>query len=99
MHAGAAKAHLGEYETAAAWLRKSIDANRNNPWAYFPLAACLAHLGRLEDARQEVKAGLAYNPNFTIRRYLAGVASDNAIVRAQRERIIEGMRLAGVPEG
>jgi tetratricopeptide (TPR) repeat protein len=96
---GLAKASLGEYEAAVGWLRKSIDANRNTHWAYFQLAACLAHLGRLDEARKEVKAGLAINPKFTIKRFRAGAQSDNAVFLAQRERVIEGMRLAGFPEG
>jgi tetratricopeptide (TPR) repeat protein len=80
------------------WLRKSIDTNRNNPWAYFYLAACLAHLGRVDDAREQVDAGLGVNPKFTTRRFRAGVQSDNAAYLAQRERVIEGMRMAGAPE-
>ena len=72
--AGLAKALLGDYEQALTpGYRKSIDANRNNPWAFFYLAACLAHLGRLDEARQEVKAGLAVNPKFTIARCRAGL--------------------------
>jgi hypothetical protein len=46
-----------------------------------------------------VKTGLAVDPKFTLQRYRAGEQSDNPVYRAQRERIIEGMRLAGVPEG
>ena len=53
LHAGYAKACLGDYEAALGWLRKSIDANRNTPWTYFPLASCLAHLGRLDEARRK----------------------------------------------
>jgi tetratricopeptide (TPR) repeat protein len=96
--AGSAKALLGEYEAAVGWLRKSIDANRNTHWAYFYLAACLAHLGRLDEAREELKAGLAVNPNFTIKRFHASAESDNPVFLAQRERVIEGMCKAGVPE-
>jgi TolB-like protein/Tfp pilus assembly protein PilF len=96
---GSAKALLGEYEAALGWLRKSIDANRNNPWTYFYLAACLAHLGRLDEARREVQAGLAVNPKFTIKRFLAARESDNPVFVAQHERVIEGMRMAGAPEG
>jgi tetratricopeptide (TPR) repeat protein len=99
LHAGAAKACLGEYAAGVVWLRRSIDTNRNSPWAHFYLAACLAHLGRIDDARQEVAVGLAVNPKFTIRRFRAGVQSDNAVYVAQREQVIEGMRLAGAPEG
>ncbi len=97
-HIGYAKAYLGEYEAALGWLRKSVDANRNNPWTYFHVAGCLAHLGRLDEARKELKAGLAVNPSFTLRRFRAGAESDNPVYLAQHARVIEGMRLAGAPE-
>jgi Tetratricopeptide repeat len=81
------------------WLRKSLDANRNNPWAHFHMAACLAHLGQLDEARREVEAGLTVDPAFTIKRMRAGLESDHAAYMVQRERITEGMRVAGLPEG
>jgi len=46
-----------------------------------------------------VKAGLAVLPSLTLRRFRLGAQSDNPVYLVQRERIIEGMRLAGVPEG
>jgi tetratricopeptide (TPR) repeat protein len=98
-YVGIAKAYLGEDEAAVGLLRKSIDANRNTPFNHFLLAACLAHLGRLDDAREEVKAGFAVNPKVTIKRFRAFAPNDNPVFLAQRERIIEGMLLAGVPEG
>jgi TolB-like protein len=96
--AGLAKSYLGEYEAAVGRLGKSLDANRNNSWVSFFLAVNFAHLGRLDEARGEVKAGLAGNPRFTIKRFRASACGDNAVYLAQRERIIEGMRMAGVPE-
>jgi hypothetical protein len=62
--------------------------------------AALARLGRLDEARAAVNAGLALDPRFTIRRYrdVTYSNSDNPTYRAGRERLIEGMRLAGVPE-
>jgi TolB-like protein len=96
---GFAKACLGRYGEALPWLRKSLDANRNNPWAYFHMAACLAHLGQLDEARREVEAGLTVDPGFTIKRLRAGLESDHAAYMVQRERIAEGMRVAGIPEG
>ena len=98
IHAGGAKALLGDYENALPWFRRSIDANRNNPLAFFYSAACLAHCGQLNEAQQEVKSGLAVDPKFTLRRFGA-VLSDNAVFLAQRERLAEEMRTAGVPEG
>ena len=69
--AGLAKLHLGNWEQAVAWFRRTIEANRNYPPAYFHLAAALAQLGRLDEARSAVKAGLALNPTFTISRVRA----------------------------
>ena len=43
--------------------------------------------------------GLALDPRFTIRRFQRNLASDNPTFLAKRERVYEGMRLAGVPEG
>ena len=83
---------------AAAWLRRSIEANRNFPFTYFLLAAALAWLGALDEARAAVRAGLAINPSFTLRRYRAGASSDNPTYLAGREHTYEGLRMAGVPE-
>jgi hypothetical protein len=46
-----------------------------------------------------VQAGLALNPSFTIRRYRTNTPSNHPVYLAGRERVYEGMRMAGVPEG
>jgi TolB-like protein/class 3 adenylate cyclase len=98
--AGLAKLHLGRYEQAVALFRRSIEANRNLPLAHFNMAAALVQLGRVDEARSTVKAGLALNPAFAISRaraaYMAG--SDDPTFLSQLEPIIEGLRKAGVPE-
>jgi tetratricopeptide (TPR) repeat protein len=96
--AGGAKLYLGADQEAVAAFRRSIETSRNYPLAHFYIAAALTHLGKLEEARSEVQAGLALDPKFSLRRYRAGVESDNSIYLAQRERVFEGMRIAGVPE-
>ena len=58
----------------------------------------MAHLGRLPEARSEAQAGLAINPTFTIARIRAGASSDNRLAARRTERIIDGLRKAGVPE-
>jgi len=95
---GIANLWQGADAEAAAWLRRSIEANRNFPFTYFLLAAALAWLGALDDARAAVRAGLAINPSFTLRRYRAGASSDNPTYLAGREHTYEGLRMAGVPE-
>ena len=97
--AGVAKSLIGRDEEAIVHFRRSIETNRNLPMAHFHLAAALAHSGLHNEARAAAQAGLALNPAFTITRFRAGVPSDNPTYLAQRERIYEGMRKAGVPEG
>ncbi len=99
VYAGLGKLQIGADEEAAARFHQSVDMNRNNPFAHFGFAAALANLGRVAEARAAAQAGLALDPTFTISRYRAGAGSDNPIYLAQRERVYEGMRKAGVPEG
>jgi TolB-like protein/class 3 adenylate cyclase len=98
--AGFAKLHLCGWEQAATYFRRSIEANRNYPSAYFSLAVALAQLGRLDEARSATKAGLALDPAFSVSRARAAwtARSDNATYLAQLEPIFEGLRQAGVPE-
>jgi TolB-like protein/Flp pilus assembly protein TadD len=98
--AGLAKLHLGSYEQAVAMLRRSIEANRNFPLAHFNLAAALAQLGQVDEARSAARAGLAVNPAFTISRARAAYAagSDDPTFLVQLEPIFEGLRKAGLPE-
>lgn len=65
---------------------------------HFWLAAALAHLARLIEAQATAQAGLTLHPSFTITRHRGGASSDNPIYLAQRERIFDGLRMAGVLE-
>jgi adenylate cyclase len=89
--AGAAKMILGADEEAVTLFRRSIEINRTNPLTHFFLAATLANLGRLDEARSETKAGLALDPGFSIRRFRNG--NENAV------DLLDSLRKAGVPEG
>jgi len=98
---GLANLHLGRYQQAVEALRLSVEANRNYPVPNFLLAAALSQLGRQEEARSAVRAGLALNPTFAISRVRAAWAtsSDNPTHMVGLERVIEGLRKAGAPEG
>jgi TolB-like protein/tetratricopeptide (TPR) repeat protein len=98
MFVGLAKFCHGADAEAIVWLRRSLEANRNSI-AHFHLAAVLAHGGELDEARATARAGLALYPSFTIRRYRTNTPSSHPVYLAGRERVCEGLRLAGVPGG
>ena len=95
---GTAKFGAGREEEAVVWLNRSIELGRNWPLPHLWLAAAFARLGRLEEAREAARAGLELNPSFTIARLRSSAFSDNPVYLAGRERVYEGMRMAGVPE-
>ncbi|MEK9282750.1 adenylate/guanylate cyclase domain-containing protein [Bradyrhizobium sp. ISRA442] len=99
MWAGVAKLWQCADADAVLRLRQCIETNRNYALAHFYLAAALAQLGELDEARTTAQAGLALLPNFTIRRYRASAACNHPAYLAGRERTYRGMRMAGVPEG
>ena len=96
---GLAKLWRGAEAEAIVWLRRSLEANRNFPMGHFYLAAALAHLGELDEGRATAQAGLALNPSFSIRRFRTNSPSNHPVYLAGRERVYEGLRMAGVPEG
>jgi TolB-like protein len=95
---GISKLLLGRNEEAVSWLRRSIDANRNNSLSHLLLAAALALLGRTEDAHAAAREGLALNPQFSIARYEEAQPYQDAAYSSGRQAICEGFRKAGLPE-
>jgi hypothetical protein len=90
--------YLGKEEEALVWLRRSTEINTNYPISHFFLAAALARLGRLLEAQSEVRAAHAINPTFTVGGFRGTVPRDNPIVVAGLDRVVDGLRKAGVLE-
>jgi hypothetical protein len=67
---------------------------------YFNLGIALARLGRLDEARSAVMAGLTLTSSFTISSYRASFTSmtDDPTALAQMESVTDGQRMAGLPE-
>jgi DNA-binding SARP family transcriptional activator/TolB-like protein/cytochrome c-type biogenesis protein CcmH/NrfG len=86
----------GDYEQAATVGRRVVKANPNYSAAYKPLITALGHLGRSDEAQPYIRQLLALEPNFTVRRHgeVYPFRRD-----ADRQRYLEGLRRAGVPEG
>ncbi|MER8408230.1 tetratricopeptide repeat protein [Mesorhizobium sp. M0185] len=89
---GQAQYALGDYESAIQTLRRPETYRTTSRRL---LAASLAQLGRLEEARWEAKMFMISNPHFTIRHW-----SDSQPFPAEdvRRHIVEGYRMAGLPE-
>ena len=75
-----------------------IDASPDFMTSHFILAAELVGLGRVVEAREAVRVGLALNPAFAIARCRASPSSDNPRYLAGLARILDALRKAGVPE-
>jgi TolB-like protein len=94
---GLANAHFvaARYDEAIAVLRQFIILRPNWYGGYTNLAASLALIGRLDEARDAGKRILELVPHFTLsraRRRPMYVRSTDV------ERLFEGLRLAGIPE-
>jgi TolB-like protein len=96
--AGAGNLFATRDEEAVLWLLRSIKANQEYPLPHFYLAIAFALQNKLLEARDEIRAGLALDPCFSLRRYQGSAYSDNPRYLIQRERLLEGLRNAGLPE-
>jgi TolB-like protein len=96
---GVAKLILGADVEAIEWIRRCLEANRNYPIAHFQLAAALALVGSLEEARAAARTGFTLDPAFTTRRMRGLILGNDPTFRAGSKRIRDGMLLAGVPVG
>lgn len=91
-------AHLqkGEYERAATVGRRLVKGHPEFSNGYKPLIAVLGHLGRLEEAQPYITKLLELEPHFTVAQFGRVYPFQRD---ADRERYMEGLRVAGVPEG
>jgi tetratricopeptide (TPR) repeat protein len=96
--ASAAEFYADCYEEAVARFNRSLELNPNTAASGFWLAAALARLERLQEARDAARIGLELNPGFSIARMRYMTFSDNPVYLSGRELAYEGMRKAGVPE-
>lgn len=82
----------GDYEAAVQALRRE-ETHRTSSRRF--LAASLARLGQLDEARAEAELFLVGNPDFSIRHWATMEPFRDA---ALRERFVDGFRKAGLPE-
>ena len=94
-----AHAQLAEWEQAIDWCQRSAASNPATFWPYYELAACYGWLGRTADAAHAVAELRKRRPEASVQDYaMMQNYPDPQFVR-ERERIMEGLRKAGLPEG
>jgi adenylate cyclase len=89
--------HLGEYEPAIEWCRRSVALNPY--WAaYIDLAAAYGWTGQEAEARAALVELDKLMPNYTVDRWRNEGWSDNPVFLAEYQHIIEGLQKAGLRE-
>jgi len=86
---------MGRYAEALNWAERSLAANRSHSATYWMLVAGNALLGRLDLARRYLAALIEVAPQTTLASIRAGQPSK---ISGRIEPILEGLRLAGLPE-
>jgi TolB-like protein len=91
--------HLAQWEKAIEWCNKAAVglSQTINPWIV--LAAGNGWLGRVQEAKAAAAQLEKVYPGFTIQTIADMHLSDDPTFNAQLQRIFEGLRKAGVPEG
>src|SRR5262249_39299419 len=89
----------GRDDEAYAWMRLMAAEMPGWDRSYALLAAIDALHGRDEQARAHMARHRALVPHSTVRYIERLYVSSNPAVITQRERLLEGLRKAGLPEG
>jgi len=86
----------GDYERAVEVGRRVVENCPEYGNGYKPLIASLGHLGWQKQAKRYVDKLLSIEPTFTVKRFAEVYPLQDL---TQLARYMEGLRLAGVPEG
>jgi adenylate cyclase len=90
--------HLTQWDQAIEWCRKSV-ATQPMWLAYVDLAADYAWTGRDADARAAVAELLKLSPGYTVQKFANVKLTDNPTFNQEFQRIVDGLRKAGLTEG
>jgi rhodanese-related sulfurtransferase len=97
---GSAQFHMERYDEAAATMLRATKRNPSEEWNFVLLAAAYGHLGREQEAKSAIETfnemrAKAGRSSYT----LAHLGGWTFKEEADRERLREGLRKAGLPEG
>ena len=92
---GSVYSWVGRHEEAIAFLNKALQRAPNDILTHRDLTIAYISAGRLEEARAQADEVLRINPNYSLELVTKTLAFKN---QADRERYIDGLRKAGIPE-
>ena len=95
VHAGAAHFQTGDYRRAAEFFSKALEPKPDHLYPHLFLAASHAHLGALEDARNQIDKILRLAPEYSL-----ALAEERCVYTEpdEKARFLDGLRKAGLPE-
>jgi TolB-like protein/class 3 adenylate cyclase len=85
----------GRHEEAASWVKEELKISPNRLGALQMAIASNALAGRMAEAHEALQKLLSLQPKFSISEFLRGTPWH---VPVDRARMVEGLRLAGLPE-
>ena len=91
--------HLAQWEQAIPWCEKSIAGIPQVFYPYVELAAAFAWAGHDKEAKETVAQLQKVQPGYTVQTWAGRHMSDDPTYKAQYQRVVEGLRKAGLPEG
>jgi adenylate cyclase len=91
--------HLAQWEQAIEWCGKSIASGNASMYPYVDLAAAAAWAGHDKEAKEAVVELRKLYPDFTVQTWAGIPWGDDPTFKSQYQRIVEGLRKAGLPEG
>ena len=90
---------MAQWDQAIEWCDKASAGAPEDIYTLVHLAAANAWTGHNKQAREAVAQLQKVYPGFTVQTYAGTHYSDDPTFNAQRARIVEGLRKAGLPEG
>ena len=94
-----ARTHLAQWEQAIEWCGKSIASGNQSMYPFIDLTAAYAWTGHDKEAKETVAQLRKLYPDFTVQTWAGIHWTDDPTFNAQYQRIVEGLRKAGLPRG
>lgn len=90
--------HQADWANAVGWCERSV--SEVPYWqAYIDLTAANAWLGRPDKAKESMEMVMKLMPGYTVQKWARADWSRNPTFLIEYQKIIEGLRMAGLPEG